>query len=457
MRNRLVKSLLITVVGLLFLETLRAFGQDDWNYDILHLKNGTVVKGLLVRETGAEIEFKSIRRPPGARTVVVTTTYPAGDVESIEKLGDEDREILKAKLSARDTDGKKEKQRMESLELERAPWRSDSQGGWKYTSDHFVLESNAKEEIVRRAAVRLEQIYSAYVKFLPPRQKSAEPTRILLVRLLAEYQSMLKDEGHTILNPAFFDFRRNRVVCACDLERLGDELKAIHNRHQETLQKLRKQEADLDKEYAGSIPASLLREIDRVRLRIQKAEQKNDNLYQESTRRLFQTMYHEAFHAYLASAVYPPANNDVPRWLNEGLAQIFETAVLEAGGLRVGRPDDKRLTRIKAAVRKNDLIPLADLLKSGVKQFIVAHANENQESDRGYLNSWALAFYLTFDRHLLGTSELDQYVHDHKAGTHVQKAFEKLVGQPLDQFERDFHRYLLAIRKDGTLAKQTEK
>src|SRR5713226_6146442 len=98
MRNGLIKSLLMTLVGLLFLGAHRAFGQDDWKYDILHLKNGTVVKGLLVRETGAEIEFKCIRRPPGARSVVVTTTYPAGDVESIEKLGDEDREILKARL-----------------------------------------------------------------------------------------------------------------------------------------------------------------------------------------------------------------------------------------------------------------------------------------------------------------------------------------------------------------------
>ena len=161
--------------------------------------------------------------------------------------------------------------------------------------------------------------------------------------------------------------------------------------------------------------------------------------------------------AYLANDVYPPAENDVPRWLNEGLAQIFETAVLEAGELRVGRPDPKRLTRIKDVVRKNELIPLADLLMSGTKQFIVAHANENQASDRSYLNSWALAFYLTFDRRLLGTQTLDEYVRDLKAGAHVQQAFEKLVGKPLPSFEEDFRRYLLALREDGTLAKQTEK
>ena len=30
----------------------------------------------------------------------------------------------------------------------------------------------------------------------------------------------------------------------------------------------------------------------------------------------------------------------------------------------------------------------------------------------------------------------------------VQKAFEKLVAQPLEQFEQDFHRYLLALREE---------
>jgi len=455
MNNGLIKS--VIVAGSLFLTIWPAQGEDEWKYDIVHLKNGMVVKGLLIRETGAEIEFKSIRRSPGARTVVITTTYPASDVESLERLSDADREILKAKLNARDIDGKKEKERIDSLKLEKAPWRSDSQRGWKYSSEHFVLVSNAKEEIVRRAAVRLEQIYSAYVQFLPPRQKTAEPTNIFLVRSMAEYQTMLKDEGHTIYNPAFFDFRRNRVVCASDLQRLGEELEAIHNRHKEALLKLRQREADWNQEYGGNIPASLHREIDGVRRKIQKTEKGNDDLFHESTRRLFQTLYHEAFHAYLAHDVYPPAETDVPRWLNEGLAQIFETAALEGGELRVGRPDSKRLARIKAACKKNELLPLADLLKSGMKQFIVAHANENQESDRVYLNSWALAFYLTFDRHLLDTPALDQYVHDLKGGTHVQRAFEKLVGQPLEQFEPEYHRYLFALREDGTLAKRADK
>src|SRR6516225_9397706 len=66
-------------------------------------------------------------------------------------------------------------------------------------------------------------------------------------------------------------------------------------------------------------------------LAIYNGNVKNDGLFKEATRHLFQTLYHEAFHAYLVNFVYPPEDGEAPRWLNEGLAQIFETAIVEAG------------------------------------------------------------------------------------------------------------------------------
>ena len=85
----------------------------------------------------------------------------------------------------------------------------------------------------------------------------------------------------------------------------------------------------------------------------------------------------------------------VPRWLNEGLAQIFESAVAEAGELRVGQADPARLARVKRALqqtRKPDcLVSVADLLKARPRDFVVAHASGKQVADRHYLAAWALA------------------------------------------------------------------
>ena len=41
--------------------------------------------------------------------------------------------------------------------------------------------------------------------------------------------------------------------------------------------------------------------------------------------------------------VYNPATHDVPRWLNEGLAQVFEGGQLESGSLRIDAPDRVKL------------------------------------------------------------------------------------------------------------------
>ena len=50
------------------------------------------------------------------------------------------------------------------------------------------------------------------------------------------------------------------------------------------------------------------------------------------------------------------------------------------------------------------------------KAFQVAHASEQESSDRYYLASWALSFDLAFNRKLLGTKQLDDYVHALKRG-----------------------------------------
>src|SRR5262249_6600516 len=188
----------------------------------------------------------------------------------------------------------------------------------------------------------------------------------------------------------------------------------------------------------------------------QEVEQSNkqcDEQFQAATRQLFRTLYHEAFHAYLANFVYPPAEADVPRWLNEGLAQVFESAFIEGGELRVGHAEKARLVAAQTALGKGDLVPVADLLKAGPKQFVVLHASDQQGSDRYYLTSWSAAFYLMFDRRLLGTKKMDEYVKTLKRGTDPTQAFADLVGQTPAAFEKDLHGYLQKLKPDGTVKK----
>jgi hypothetical protein len=421
---------------------------DDWKMDVLHLKSGGVFKGLIAKESANDLVFWRVSRKPGAHTTVIVATIDRKEIDHLDALDAREREALAARLKALDPTGRGEVQRMASLTLETGDWGANGKGkAHIYHSEQFILDSNAEEDIVRRVAVRLEHLYAATTRFLPPRVESAEPTHIYLARSLTDYQELLRERGHNgLVNPAVYDLARNHIYCGSDLQRLGENLEGIRKQHQQWLAELSAKEADLNKLYKGNVPPRLLAPIRQSRQEIAQNDDKNERLFQEATARLFQRLNHEAFHAYLANFVYPADQADVPRWLNEGLAQIFETAIVEAGELRVGHPDRERTRRVQNLIRNDQFIGLAALLKSGPKQFLVEHATEKQLSDKYYLASWALAFYMTFERRLLGSKAMDDYVHALHRGSDPLTAFRELVGQPLEDFEKDFRAYLTKLR-----------
>ncbi len=433
---------------------------DDWRYDVVVLKDGQkVLKGLLVdyREKAPLVELRLVVRKPGERTRVETRLYESKEIASVELLDDADRAVLEARLRALDVTGKELAERIRRLELERIAWgRGGRKTAFRYEGGLFTLESNVNEDLFRRAAVRLAQVYNAYARTLPPRQHAAKPTTILLAGSLADYQVLLKERGYTFFNPAFYDPSRNQIVCGSDLERLGGQLEAARREHQKLRDDLKLREAELTKLYKRKVPRELLRPITEGRAQIEATEKANEKLFQEATRALFQRLYHESFHAYLGNFVYPNDQDEVPRWLNEGLAQIFETALFEADEVRIGHADPERLKKAQAALAANDLVPLAELLRSGGKQFVVAHAGDRQTSDRYYLTSWALASYLAFEHKVLGTKALDAYARATYHKSDPVGAFCGLVGKDatrLPQFERDFRSYVQHLRPNGTVAR----
>jgi hypothetical protein len=291
-------------------------------------------------------------------------------------------------------------------------------------------------------------VYAAYVRCLPPRAKG-ERTTVLLPQSRADYQALVRGQGRELLNPAFFDPDKNQIVCAFDWQHMAEELHLIQRDHVKLRKELDKREEELRKAYKGSLPAEFKTRFADKRREIDAVEARNKETFKRAQDRLFQRLFHEAFHAYLLNFVYPPRDGELPRWLNEGLAQIFETAIFEVGELRIGHADKERLDAVRVALGRDALLPLSDLLRCGPKQFQVAHDGDKQVSDRNYLASWALAFYLTFDRKVLGTPALDAYVRDLKRGTDPLDAFRTLTGQPLSKFERDFQDYLKHLRPDG--------
>jgi hypothetical protein len=437
-------------------------GGDDWKYDVVYRKNGDSFRGVVLQHECGEVRMWCIVRNPGRPTVFYRVNLPESEIERVEMLPEEEHEKLRQRFEALREEHRRLPDPLRAIDSDTAAvpgadkiklhpvlWRGQTRTrALAYRSSYFELESNASRRIVLVAASQLEQVYAAYVRSLPPRAKG-RPTTILLPQSRADYQALVRGQGRTLLNPAFFDPDKNQIVCAFDWKQMTEELERVHDEHVKLRDKVDECEAELRKAYKGEIPAELKMALAEQRRRIQAAETRNQETSARARRRLFQRLFHEAFHAYLLNFVYPPREGELPRWLNEGLAQIFETAVFEVGELRIGHADPERLEAVRQALSKKTLFPVADLLRSGAKQFQVAHDGDKQVSDRYYLASWALAFYLTFDRKLLGTPALDTYVRQLKRGTDPLEAFGELTGQSLAAFERDFFSYLTRLYPDG--------
>ena len=442
-------------------------GLSHWSFDEITLKNGAKFQGLILKESPDGIDFRSVYRNPGRPTVTFPTFFAKNEIANTKRLSKDDRAALKEKLDDLDPSGEGERKRMDSLELVAADWPGKTGGARRYDSEHFTLICTGTEELTRRSAVRLEQIYTAFARFLPPTTKSARPTELLLAIDQEEYRKLLGplDEAK-LLNPAVYDVTNNRILCGTELKRLGDEIQSARVHHAQQLATLERSEGTVKRLYKGDELNRHLNTIAVERKKVFLADVNNGVKFNEATARLFALLYHEAFHAYVTTFVYPPlkpkdvkagmGTGELPRWLNEGLAQVFETAVVEAGELRADHPDKERLQRAKDWLKGKPggpLVPLGDLLVTGRDAFLASHADQRAASDRSYLTSWALAHYLTFDRRLIGTDAFNKYLIAVNSGDDPKQAFAALVGKDLTAFEKDWHTYLSRLREDGTLAK----
>ncbi len=443
-------------------------GADEWKYDVILRKAGEPLRGLIVEEGDKSVKIRCIWRKPGKPTLVSTEIIPRSEISRLLTLGKEDREALRERLDALkrervvladhlqalDPRGKGSSKAADALDFLETTWPGDDKSkALEYRSSYFRLVANTRPELAQLAAIHLEQVYAAYSRFLPPKSPKATPTTILLTRSLADYQTLVKGRGLKLFNPAFYDSARNQVVCGSDLERLFDELDKVRAHHKDLRVKMKDRRADLARVYKGKIPAEFLLPMADAEKRIVTSELRNESQFARARQRLFQRLYHEAFHAYLGTFVYPTKDGPLPVWFNEGLAQIFETAFVEVGELRVRAADPDRLAAVRRAISKGEHPAPADLIRSTEKQFQVAHTKDEQVSDAYYRAAWALAVYLTFEKRVLGTKALDDYVAALKRGTEPLLAFSDLVGKPVPAFEKDLKEYLANLRSDGTVGK----
>ncbi|HEX3728152.1 MAG TPA: DUF1570 domain-containing protein [Pirellulales bacterium] len=436
----------------------------DWPLERVVLNDGKEYRGLIESETPTSIEFAEVHRPRGKPMFLVVRVVDRKSIASWARLSDAERQELRQRLESHKHRALIESRRMEDLVLQAT--RHDGTLVWQYQGAWFSLESTAAESMTRRSIVRLEQIFSAYHQILPPRFTTSNRLHVRIFGASEQYHNALQELGLAITNPAVYLPDKNLILAGSDMNRFDAELSDVNHQHRqaraqfealmaEAPARLKALNDDLKK---GELPAAERQKIvlaeqkkweeqrKSARRKLAALDRKNAAKFNEVAGTMFMRLAHEAFHAYLETFVYPRQAHDVPRWLNEGLAQIFEAGLLEADTLRTDTPNLPALTRLQSDLRSEAPLELANLLNAGSDTFLISHAATGPAVSRSYYYSWGLAYYLTFDSNVLGSPAFDEYLSPAAAHEPAVARFEKLVGMPLSEFEKRWREAMLQLK-----------
>lgn len=418
-----------------------------WELESVRLRDGRSLQGLILVDSPESFEFVEIVRPLGQPMRAILRLPAPADVVERQRLSEPQRRLLLQRHRGFQHRVAIELGRMDLLDL--GTTQQDGIRYRTYDGPWFRLWSTADDEMTRRSVVRLEQMVRAYRQLLPPRTNRRGTFQVVLYGSMDQYRGHLRRLGLNLENPAFYSASTNLIIAGGNLNPFADRLRqvraenaAILRQYQQELNPrfdrfLQQLSRELQ-ERGGSLEEIALRraawdqEYQAVRRGIDEANRRNEAKFAEVTQHMFARLSHEAFHAYLENHVYPQADFAVPRWLNEGLAQVFESGQLDGDTLRIDAPSPDRLRKLREAMPAERL-SLAQLLSFDSPRWFASHTGDF--SQRHYLYAWGLAHYLTFELGLLEPSRLDQYVAPSESGIDPRRRLEQLVGKPLEQFE----------------------
>ncbi|MFM8379928.1 MAG: hypothetical protein ACKOB1_11465 [Planctomycetia bacterium] len=444
---------------------------DAWRLDRVSLADGRSLAGLLVEEPDdarGDVVLVEVVRRPGRPMHLVTRRLPARLVASIDRLAEADRAALAARIEAFRTSGRAEREAAAALALS----RSDDDAPWRYEGPWFTLESSAGQPLTRQAIVRLEALLDAFENLVPA-SAQGDPARRLAVRLCgsqAEYARAQAEQGVKVANPVFYLPERGLLVAGSDVPAVieqarlaADGLDATAQRQKEldaeVTAGLRRLAAELE---AQGIPGGERAEIvDRTRARWQReraailadvdqARKDNEARVKQARDEFFTALAHEAWHAYADLRL--GQGGRLPAWLDEGLAQVFETGLLEAGELRLDAPDPRRLAQLADLLAAEPRGALGAVIDGGENQFVVGHGNAAATSRRAYLLAWGVAYDLVLGAPALSVRGIEEAARSGPEAGGERARFERLVGMPVEEFETEWRARMLNLARPRPVA-----
>jgi len=351
--------------------------------------------------------------------------------------------------------------------------RRDDDGPWCYDGPRFTLESTAGPTLTRQAVVRLESLLDTLDGLLPPAVPATgapPPLRVRLCGTQAEYAGVQAAEGVKGANPAFYLPGRRLLVAGSDVPALVEQARHAADGLDATAARQRALDDDVatglrrlageleDQGIPGSQRAEIVgrtrarwqREKAATLARVEAARRENEARVEQARDEFFAALAHEAWHAHADLRLGP--RGGLPPWLDEGLAQVFETGLDPPADDRRSAPDPRRLARLAELLASADAPVLPALFADGERQFLVGHGNPAASSRRAYLLAWGVAHDLAHGTPPLSVRAVAELAGRDPAGRDDAERFASLVGMPLAEYEAAWRERMLGLaRRSGAV------
>ncbi|HEU4833833.1 MAG TPA: DUF1570 domain-containing protein [Pyrinomonadaceae bacterium] len=143
----------------------------------------------------------------------------------------------------------------------------------------------------------------------------------------------------------------------------------------------------------------------------------------------YATAFHEYVHLHVKDNI-PGA----PVWLNEGLAELYESLQFSGGDAIIGVPKQGYIYLLRSA----EMLPLKTLFSIGTDS---PHYNEQDKAGIFYGESWALVHYLMLGDRARG-DQFKQFLHRMANGDDAAKAIQSAYGITIDVLEQELRDYV---------------
>ncbi|MFG0307067.1 MAG: DUF1570 domain-containing protein [Phycisphaerales bacterium JB040] len=162
---------------------------------------------------------------------------------------------------------------------------------------------------------------------------------------------------------------------------------------------------------------------------------------------VLETLRHEGLHQF----AYQRVHENMPQWLNEGMAEWFGYAIETRRGLEPGVVDGGARDRVRAAIENGVTFPLDELLFMTNAEWNARLNAQDARAGVMYDQSWSVVHFLVNAENGKYERLLWDYLRAVWQGMSSEQAAEKVFTRDLDPMEEAWKGYVEAMRADPLL------